>query len=152
MNTSLCYIEKDGAYLMLHRVKKKNDYNAGKWIGIGGKFEKDESPVECMKREVFEETGLKVLNFRYRGIISFCSDTANETEYMHIFTCDGFDGEIKDCDEGELKWVNIEDIESLPLWEGDKVFLKLLRDDASFFSLKLVYKNDVLVDSVVDFI
>ena len=124
-NTTLCHIEKDGKYLMLHRIKKENDLNRDKWVGIGGKFEDKESPEECNLREVLEETGLTVKNCRYCGIVTFVSDKW-ETEYMHIFHTTDFDGEIKECDEGQLEWVEIERLYSLPIWEGDKIFFKLI--------------------------
>jgi 8-oxo-dGTP diphosphatase len=143
-DTTLCYIERDGAYLMLHRVKKENDLNHDKWIGIGGGFEKDESPEECLFREVMEETGLTLTRWRYRGLITFVSDTW-ETEHMHLFTADGFTGSLTDCDEGVLEWVPKERIPSLPLWEGDKLFFRLLDENAPFFSLKLRYEGDRLV-------
>ena len=145
MNTTLCYVEKDGKYLMLHRVKKKNDLNHDKWIGIGGKFEKNESPYECVLREAKEETGLDLEKLHFRGIVTFISDAWPEAEYMHLFTAYEFSGTMTDCDEGELVWVNKEDVAKLPIWEGDKIFLKLLAEDAPFFSLKLVYEGDTLV-------
>ncbi len=138
LETTLCYIEKDGAYLMLHRIKKENDLNEGKWIGIGGKFEKDESPEECMRREVLEETGLTVKNYRYRGIVTFVSDRY-ETEYMHLFHITETQGEIKDCDEGVLEWVPVDTLSTLPHWLGDRAFLSLLRTQIPFFSMKLTY-------------
>ena len=143
-NTSLCYIEKDGAYLMIHRVKKKNDENHDKWIGVGGKFEAGESPFDCARREIFEECGVKPKNLRYRGIVTFVSDEYG-TEYMHLFTCDSFNGRLRDdCDEGELLWVDIKDVYSLPIWEGDKIFFELLEKEKRFFSLKLIYSNETL--------
>ncbi len=148
-NSSLCYIEKDGAYLMLHRTKKEIDENAGKWIGIGGGFEEGESPDECAAREIKEETGLTVKRLSYRGIVTFVSDEWG-TEYMHLFTCDSFEGELTECDEGELEWVEKSKVFDLPLWEGDRVFLKLLDDGAPFFSLKLVYEGEKLVQTVLD--
>ena len=148
-NTTLCYIEKEGKYLMLHRVKKEHDLNAGKWIGVGGKFEKDESPDECLLREVREETGLSLTSWRARGVVTFVSDTW-ETEYMHLFTADGFFGSLTDCNEGNLEWVEKERIASLPGWEGDKIFLSLLAEDADFFLLKLCYEGDTLISAVLD--
>ena len=145
-NTSLCYIEKDGRWLMLHRTKKSGDENHDKWIGIGGKFEPGESPEECMLREVREETGLTLTNYRYRAVITFVSDEW-DTEYMHLFTSDGFCGSLKDCDEGELEWVEKEKLLSLPIWEGDKIFLRLICTDEPFFSLKLCYRGDRLIDA-----
>ncbi|MCR4588436.1 MAG: GNAT family N-acetyltransferase [Lachnospiraceae bacterium] len=138
METTLCYIEKDGAYLMLHRIKKKNDLNEGKWIGIGGKFEADESPEECMRREVREETGLTVKTYRYRGIVTFVSDRY-ETEYMHLFHITETEGELKDCEEGVLEWVSVEKLHELPHWLGDRAFLSLLRTQIPFFSMKVRY-------------
>ena len=148
-NTTLCHIEKDGCYLMLHRIKKENDLNRYKWVGIGGKFEDKESPEECNRREVFEETGLILKNAEYRGIVTFVSDKW-ETEYMHIFYSDSFSGEIKECDEGVLEWVKKEKLYSLPIWEGDKIFLHLLEKDTPFFSLKLEYTGDTLLKAVLN--
>ncbi len=147
-NTTLCYIEKDEAYLMLHRVKKANDENHDKWIGVGGKFEAGESPEDCLLREVKEETGLTLTDYRYRGLVTFVSDEWG-TEYMHLFTAAGFEGEIKSCDEGELVWVPKAEIENLNIWEGDKIFFRLLVKSDKFFSLKLTYKGDTLVGSEV---
>lgn len=148
-NTTLCYVEQDGKYLMLLRNKKKQDENAGKWIGVGGKFEEGESPQDCLLREVQEETGLRLTQYRFRGIVTFVSDRY-ETEYMHLFTAHGFEGELIPCDEGELKWVEKDEVLSLPLWEGDREFLRMLREDAPFFSLKLVYQGDKLVSSKLE--
>ena len=147
-NTTLCYIEKDDAYLMLHRVKKVNDENHDKWIGVGGKFEAGESPEDCLLREVREETGLTLTDYQYRGLVTFVSDEWG-TEYMHLFTATGFEGEIKSCDEGELVWVPKAEIENLNIWEGDKIFFRLLVKSDKFFSLKLTYKGDTLVGSEV---
>ena len=147
-NTSLCYIEKDGRYLMLHRTKKAGDENHDKWIGIGGKFEAGESPEDCMLREVREETGLSLESWRFRGIVTFVSDEWG-TEYMHLFTAYSFTGTLLDCDEGELEWVEKKRIPSLPIWEGDKIFLRLLDERADFFSLKLCYQGDKLVRAVL---
>lgn len=147
-NTSLCYIEKDGQYLMLHRIKKENDINKDKWIGVGGGFEDRESPEECVRREVLEETGLILRNLNYRGIITFVTDKW-ETEYMHLFTSTDFEGELKDCDEGCLEWIDKSKLLQLDIWEGDKVFLRLLDTDEPFFSLRLEYagEDDVLVSA-----
>ena len=134
---------------MLHRTKKKEDANAGKWIGVGGSFEEGESPDECAAREIFEETGLTVRRLDYRGIVTFVSDEW-ETEYMHLFTSSGFDGDETECDEGDLAWIPKKDIPSLELWEGDRVFLKLLDDGSPFFSLKLIYEKDKLIRAVLD--
>ena len=150
INTTLCHIEKDGKYLMLHRVKKVNDLNHDKWIGIGGKFEDKESPEQCNLREVKEETGLTLLSCEYRGIVTFVSDKW-ETEYMHIFTSSEFSGEITECDEGELVWIDKEKIQNLPIWEGDKIFLKLIKDkDFPFFSLRLEYKGEKLISAILN--
>lgn len=155
-NTTLCYIEKGDAYLMLHRVKKEADVNAGKWIGVGGHFEEGESPYDCAVREIFEETGLAAAALSYRGIVTFVSD-AFPTEQMHLFTVPAFVGEdgfpaytgcevdTPACIEGNLAWVRREEIFSLPLWEGDKIFLRLLAENEPFFSLKLSYEGDALV-------
>ena len=149
INTTLCHIEKDGKYLMLHRTAKKNDLNHDKWIGIGGKFEDKESPEECNARETLEETGLIINTCRYCGIVTFVSDKW-ETEYMHIFHTTDFSGEVKDCDEGDLCWVNIPDVYSLPLWEGDKIFLRLIEQNVPFFSLKLEYEGEKLINAVLN--
>ena len=150
LNTTLCYIEQDGKYLMLHRVKKKNDVNHDKWIGIGGKFETGESPEDCLLREAREETGLTLTRWRYRGIVTFLSAADTEAEYMHLFTADGFTGALKTCDEGDLEWIEKERLLELTLWEGDKIFLKLLDQDAPFFSLKLTYDGDRLTEAVLN--
>lgn len=148
-NTTLCHIEKDGKYLMLHRIKKENDLNRDKWVGIGGKFEDKESPEECNFREVLEETGLTLNSARYCGIVTFVSDKW-ETEYMHIFHSLDFQGELKECDEGTLEWVEIPHVYTLPIWEGDKIFLRLIEENAPFFSLKLEYEGDTLVKAVLN--
>jgi len=147
-NTTLCYIEKDDSYLMLHRVKKVNDENQDKWIGVGGKFEPEESPEDCLLREVKEETGLSLTDYRYRGIVTFVSNEWG-TEYMHLFTACGFEGKMKTCDEGELVWVPKSEIEHLNIWEGDKIFFRLLAESDRFFSLKLQYEGDKLIGSQV---
>lgn len=143
-NTTLCYIERDGRYLMLHRVKKENDLNRDKWIGLGGKFEENESPEECMLREVWEESSLTLTSWRCRGIVTFVSDEW-EGEQMFLFTADGFDGEAGDCDEGDLEWIDKSALLQLNLWEGDRIFLRLLDENAPFFLLKLRYEGDTLV-------
>lgn len=151
--TTLCYIEKDGAYLMLHRVSKKNDVNRDKWIGVGGHFELHESPEECLLREVREETGLTLTSYRFRGLVTFICRTAEggwESEYMCLYTADGFEGEMTECDEGTLEWVPKSRIGELNLWEGDKIFFRLLEEDRPFFSLKLEYEGDVLKRAVLD--
>lgn len=148
-NTTLCHIEKDGKYLMLHRVKKKNDLNQDKWVGIGGKFTDKESPEECNAREVAEETGLTLNSCRYCGIVTFVSDKW-ETEYMHIFHSDDFSGTVTDCDEGVLEWVDKQVLYDLPIWEGDKIFLRLIEQKVPFFSLKLEYVGEKLVNAVLD--
>lgn len=148
-NTTLCHIEKDGKYLMLHRVKKQNDLNQDKWVGIGGKFIDKESPEECNTREVAEETGLTLNSCRYCGIVTFVSDKW-ETEYMHIFHSDDFSGTLIDCDEGVLEWVDKQALYDLPIWEGDKIFLKLIEQKAPFFSLKLEYVGERLVTAVLN--
>ena len=149
-NTTLCYLERGRDYLMLHRVKKEVDENKDKWIGIGGKFEEGESPEDCLLREGREETGLTLTSWRYRGIVTFVSDEWG-TEYMHLFTADAWEGQIRqDCDEGVLEWIDREKLLSLPIWEGDKIFLRLLEEDAPFFSLKLRYKGDRLAEAVLN--
>lgn len=150
INTTLCYIEKDGAYLMMHRIKKENDMNRDKWVGVGGKLEPGESPYDCVRREIFEETALTVKRPIYRGVITFVSDLYG-TEYMHLFTANEFEGEIKsDCDEGRLEWVKKDEVCELPIWEGDKIFFRLLNSNEPFFSLKLVYEGDKLVSHALN--
>lgn len=146
--TTLCYIEKDNAYLMMHRVKKKNDINKDKYIGVGGHIEHGESPEDCILREIKEETGLDAKNIRLRGLLSFVIDDYDE--YSFLYTCDDYSGELKECDEGELVWVDKDRINDLPLWEGDKIFFDLLNKRADFFSLKLVYINNELTDVYLD--
>ena len=141
INTTLCYPEKDGKYLMMHRIKKENDVNHDKWIGLGGKFEEGESPEDCVLREVLEESGLRLIRPRYRGIVTFVCPPY-PTEWMHLFTSDTFEGEIGECNEGVLEWVEKEKVYDLPIWEGDKIFFKLLDENEPFFSLKLVYENN----------
>lgn len=148
LQTTLCYMNIGGKTLMLHRIKKKDDVNHDKWIGIGGKFEHGESPEECMLREFQEETGLLLTSWKYRGIVTFVSDTW--CEYMHLFTADAYEGELRECDEGTLEWVPWEKIVDLPIWEGDKVFLRLLQERDAFFSLKLVYDGERLVRAALD--
>lgn len=146
--SSLCYIEQNGCWLMLHRVKKKNDINHDKWLGIGGKFEEGESPEECLLREAREETGFTLTDYRFRGLVTFVSNEA-PTEYMHLFTASGFTGTLADCEEGTLEWVPIEKVPALPQWEGDRLFLELLaQPDEPFFTLKLQYQGDTLVSAV----
>ena len=147
--TTLCYIEKENKYLMLHRTSKKKDGNKDKWIGVGGHFEKGESPEECLLREVKEETGLGLTSYQFRGIVTFISDEWPD-EYMCLYTADRYTGNIGNCDEGELVWVEKEKIMDLNIWEGDKIFLKLLTENQPFFSLKLEYKGDKLVNTVLN--
>ncbi len=150
--TTLCYIEKDGAYLMLHRIKKEKDINKDKWIGVGGHFLENESPEECLLREVQEETGLRLLSWRLRGVITFMTDVY-QTEYMFLYTADSFAGELVEadaCTEGRLEWVEKSRLHTLPLWEGDKIFFDLLERDEAFFSLKLRYEKDRLAEAVKD--
>lgn len=144
-NTTLIYIEKDEKYLMLHRTKKENDINKDKWIGIGGHLENGESPEEGIQREVTEETGLRLLQYQHRGIITFVYN--QQTEYMHLFTSNSFEGTLTDCDEGELAWVDKKQLLQYPLWPGDRIFLKLITEPCPFFSLKLVYQNDLLIQA-----
>ncbi|MFQ9515287.1 MAG: NUDIX hydrolase [Eubacterium sp.] len=148
MNTTLCYIEKDNKYLMLHRTKKQNDLNEGKWIGVGGKFEKGETPEECLLREVREETGLILTKYRLRAIITFISNEWG-TEYMYLFTANEFEGELICCDEGDLEWVDKNKILNLNIWEGDRIFLKKMIEHDNFFTLKVVYEGDKLVESIM---
>lgn len=147
--TSLCYLEKGDEYLMLHRTKKVGDENHDKWIGVGGKFEPGESPEDCMRREIFEETGLTATAWRYRALVTFVSEEYG-TEYMHLFTVHDWEGEVHDCDEGELRWIDKKALYDLTLWEGDRIFLRLLEEGAPFFSLKLCYRGDTLTAAVLN--
>ena len=147
--TTLCYPERDGKYLLLHRTKKENDENHDKWIGIGGKFEPGESPEDCLLRECREETGLTLTRWRFRGIVTFLSDVW-PSEYMFLYTASDWSGEIKSCDEGELAWIDKRELYDLTLWEGDRIFLELLDSDAPFFSLKLEYRGETLIRAVLD--
>ena len=150
INSTQCYIERNGCYLMMHRVKKLVDANKDKWIGIGGKFEEGESPEDCLFREVYEETGLVLDQWAYRGIVTFVSDKW-ETEYMHIFTSNAFHGNLySECNEGDLEWIEKHDLLTKPIWEGDKIFLRLLEQDTPFFSLKLCYTDDTLTQAYLN--
>ena len=148
-NSTLCYILRGDEVLMLHRVKKKNDINKDKWIGIGGKFEFEESPDECLLREAMEETGLTLTSWKCRGIVTFLTE-GGEGEYMYLFTADGFEGDLNECDEGDLQWISRDFLDSLPKWEGDQIFLDLLWQDAPFFLLTLRYKDDKLMEAVLN--
>ena len=148
-NTTLCYVTRGDQVLMLHRVKKKNDINHDKWIGIGGKFLPEESPDECLLREAWEETGLTLTSWRCRGVVTFLN-TECKGEFMYLFTADGFEGEMHLCDEGDLEWVSREFLNSLPTWEGDRIFLDLLWQDAPFFLLTLRYRGDILEEAVLN--
>ena len=148
--TTLCYIENNNQYLMLHRTKKPNDINEGKWIGVGGHVEKDESPEECLVREVREETGLTLTAYKFRGLITFVNSKC-ESELMCVFTADGYTGELITCNEGELRWVDKTQVPNLPTWEGDRVFLDLLlSNEERFFSIKLQYEGDQLVEKKIN--
>ncbi|SFS72569.1 8-oxo-dGTP diphosphatase [Succinivibrio dextrinosolvens] len=148
--TTLCYLEQNGCYLMLHRTKKEKDINKDKWIGIGGHLEEGESPEECLVREMREETGVTPLSPKLRGIITFVSDRYG-TEYMFLYSAEAYQGELSsDCPEGDLQWVEKDRISSLPLWEGDKIFLRLMSENHPFFSLKLSYQGDNLVYAALD--
>ena len=149
INTTLCYLERGDEYLMLHRVKKSGDLNHDKWIGVGGKFREGESPEDCILRETWEETGLTLTDCRYRGLVTFVSDQA-PTEYMHLFTADSWTGTPHPCDEGDLAWIKKADLLGLPMWEGDRIFLRLLEEDAPFFCLKLCYQGYTLVQAVLN--
>ena len=142
--TTLCYIENNESYLMMHRVKKENDINKDKWVGVGGKLENGESPEDCLLREVREETGLILTKYRYRGLVTFVSNRWG-CEYMHLFTATEYEGEIKECEEGNLEWISKSKIEELKIWEGDKIFFRLLEENAGFFSLKLCYEDELLI-------
>ena len=150
-NCTLCYLENDkDEYLMLHRVKKKNDINHDKWIGVGGKFEADESPEECLLREVREETGLTLTGYRFRAVITFVAE-GHETEYIYLYTADQWTGEMIECNEGDLEWIPKGKVCDLPIWEGDKIFFRLIENpDSPFFSLKMAYRGDELVQAALD--
>lgn len=171
--TTLCYIEREDEYLMLHRVKKENDVNRDKWIGVGGHFEEGESPEDCLLREVYEETGLTLKSWRFCGIVTFCYTPENVSEstglphgsdehiklpgaaqplceYMHLYTAQSYEGAFKPCDEGELVWIQKDRIDRLQVWEGDRIFLKLIRERSDFFSLKLSYRGNFLMEAVLD--
>lgn len=148
-NTTLCYLERDDAYLLLHRIKKKNDVNQDKWVGVGGKFEENESPEDCVLREVQEETGLTLTHYRYCGIVTFVSDRW-EGEYMHLFHATGFTGTPHGCDEGVPEWVPIAHVDALPQWAGDRIFLRLMQQKVPFFSLKLTYAGETLTSAVLN--
>ena len=150
LNSTLCYILRGNDVLMLHRIKKKNDINKDKWIGIGGKFEGYESPDECLLREAKEETGLTLTDWQCRGIVTFLTENPEDGQYMYLFTADGFEGDLIDCNEGDLQWVSREFVSQLPTWEGDAIFLKLLWEDAPFFLLTLRYYGDKLVEAVLN--
>lgn len=147
--TTLCYIERGNQYLMMHRIKKEKDVNKDKWVGIGGHFEENESPEECLLREAKEETGLTLTSFSLRGVITFISDNW-QTEYMFLYTADSFQGEIGPCDEGRLEWIDKSAVYGLPIWEGDKLFFRLLEENRPFFSLKLRYEGERLAEAVLD--
>ena len=149
LHTTLCYVTRGEEVLMLHRVKKKNDISKDKWIGIGGKFEGDESPAECLLREAWEETGLRLTSWQCRGVVTFLNDTC-EGEFMYLFTADGFEGELIDCPEGDLQWVNRDFLNRLPKWEGDQIFLDLLWQNAPFFLLTLRYSGDKLIEAILN--
>ena len=148
-NSTLCYVIRGDEVLMLHRVKKKNDINKDKWIGIGGKFEFEESPDECLLREAKEETGLTLTSWKCRGVVTFLNEEC-DGEYMYLFTADGFEGDLKECDEGDLQWVSREFLNELPKWEGDQIILDLLWQDSPFFLLTLRYRGDRLVEAVLN--
>lgn len=147
--TVVCYLEKDGKYLMLHRNKKKNDINGGKWIGVGGHVEAGESPEECVVREVKEETGYTLERYRYRGIITFCYDQ-EPAMYLFLFTADQFSGEQIECNEGDLQWVAKAEVHNLNLWQGDRIFHRLLEERDDFFAMKMVYQGDTMIDCTID--
>lgn len=148
-NSTLCYITRGNDVLMLHRVKKKNDVNKDKWIGIGGKFEAEESPDECLLRECREETGLRLTSWQCRGVVTFLQE-GGEGEYMYLFTAEEFEGNLHDCPEGDLQWVSREFLYRLPMWEGDRIFLDLLWRNAPFFLLTLRYRGEVLTQAVLN--
>lgn len=150
LNTTLCYITRGDQVLMLHRIRKEHDLNRDKWIGIGGKFEGNETPDECLLREAWEETGLTLTSWRCRGVVTFLTSDDWEGEYMYLFTADGFTGTLQPCTEGDLQWISREFLDELPKWEGDRIFLDLLWQDAPFFLLKLRYDGQKLVEAVLN--
>lgn len=150
LKTTLCYIEKDNKYLMLHRTKKQNDTNSDKWIGIGGKFENGETPLQCVLREVKEETNLTLNTVKFRGIIHFINSFYPD-EVMYLFTSNDFSGTVKICDEGDLEWIDRDELYSLTLWEGDKIFLDALKKDDRFFKLTLNYEKDTLISHTLTY-
>ena len=149
-NSTLCYVLRGNDVLMFHRVKKKNDINKDKWIGIGGKFELGESPDECLLREAIEETGLKLTSWRCRGVVTFLPNDMAEGEYMYLFTADDFEGELIECNEGDLQWVSRDFLDQLPKWEGDQIFLDLIWQDAPFFLLTLRYDGNTLTEAILN--
>lgn len=149
-NSTLCYVIRGNEVLMLHRVKKKKDINKDKWIGIGGKFEGEESPDECILREAREETGLTLTSWKCHGVVTFVCEDSSENQHMYLFSADGFEGQLCSCDEGELLWVSREFVKELPKWEGDEIFLDLMWRDEPFFLLKLRYEGDRLVEAVLN--
>ena len=149
IDSTLCYLCRGDEVLMMHRTRKKNDMNHDKWIAVGGRFEPGEGPEECAMREVKEETGLTMVSPRYRGVVTFINDQY-ETERMHLFTAEQFEGEMTDCDEGELVWLPKAQINALPMWEGDRIFHRLLEEGAPFFNLELVYSGEKLLSAVLD--
>ena len=150
INTTLCYVLRGEEVLMLHRVKKKNDINKDKWIGIGGKFEGQESPDQCLLRDAKEETGLTLTSWQCRGVVTFLTEKPEEGEFMYLFTADGFEGDLTECNEGDLQWVSRKFLDDLPKWEGDKIFLDLLWQDAPFFLLTLQYDRGILQHAVLN--
>ncbi len=150
LNTTLCYVLRGDQVLMLHRVKKKNDINHDKWIGIGGKFLEGETPDECLLREAWEETGLTLTDYRCRGVVTFLTEDPSQGEYMYLFTAEGFEGAMTECPEGDLQWVSREFLDRLPKWEGDQIFLDLLWQGAPFFLLKLRYRGEHLEEAVLN--
>lgn len=150
INSTLCYITRGEEVLMLHRVKKENDVNRDKWIGVGGKFLENESPEECLLREVREETGLTLKRWKCHGVVTFLTNEPYEGEHMYLFSADDFSGELKTCDEGDLQWVSRRFVQDLPTWEGDPIFLDLMWRDAPFFLLKLRYEGSRLAEAVLN--
>ena len=149
VETTLCYIESEGRVLLFYRTRKKKDPNQGKWIGVGGHIEKGETPEMCVLREVWEETGLHLLDVRARGIVHFRSDVQPD-EDMYLFTAEKFTGTLRDCEEGELAWVEKEKMFSLPMWAGDRVFLQLIQEDRDAFTCTLNYCGETLTSAQVD--
>jgi 8-oxo-dGTP diphosphatase len=143
--TTMCYIQHNNQTLLLHRIKKENDINEGKWIGVGGKVEKGEDPFECIEREIKEETGIEIKDLKLHGYVTFPSLYHGRDEGMFVYSCQYFQGNIKECDEGVLQWIDNDKIKDLNIWEADYHFFDWLKDN-KFHTAKITYKNDQLIE------